>query len=66
LTEKEDEVRRCFALLKELFEKEKSKRYTTTEMKYLSMGMSSDFQNAILEGATIIRLGSIIFGERNN
>ena len=66
LTENEDEVRRCFALLKELFEIEKDKRYITSEMKYLSMGMSSDYQIAIQEGAHIIRLGSIIFGERNN
>ena len=64
LTEREDEIRRCFSLLRELFEKEKSKDYASTEMKYLSMGMSSDFQIAIQEGANIIRLGSIIFGER--
>ena len=34
-------------------------------LKELSMGMSSDFQDAILNGATFLRLGSIILGERN-
>jgi uncharacterized pyridoxal phosphate-containing UPF0001 family protein len=31
----------------------------------LSMGMSHDFSAAILEGATIVRIGTAIFGERN-
>jgi PLP dependent protein len=30
----------------------------------LSMGMSSDFESAILEGATIVRIGTALFGER--
>lgn len=37
----------------------------TSEFKELSMGMSADFDVAIEEGATIIRLGSILFGERS-
>ena len=57
-------TRRCFKSLKESFETEKCKRYTTTRMKYLSMGMSNDYKIAIEEGANILRLGSIIFGER--
>ena len=35
-----------------------------TEFKELSMGMSNDFDVAIEEGSTIIRIGSILFGER--
>lgn len=35
------------------------------EMKYLSMGMSNDFEVAIEEGANMVRLGSILFGERS-
>ncbi|MFM6979636.1 MAG: YggS family pyridoxal phosphate enzyme, partial [Methylophilaceae bacterium] len=31
----------------------------------LSMGMSNDYTEAILEGATMVRIGSAIFGERN-
>ena len=34
------------------------------EFKYLSMGMSDDFEDAIAAGATLIRLGSAIFGQR--
>ena len=34
------------------------------EMKELSMGMSSDFEVAIEEGATLVRIGTAIFGER--
>ena len=35
------------------------------EMTALSMGMSGDFELAIAEGATLIRVGSAIFGHRN-
>ena len=35
-------------------------------LKYLSMGMSSDFEEAILNGSTHLRLGTAIFGSRNN
>ena len=35
-------------------------------MRYLSMGMSQDFEEAILEGSNMIRIGSAIFGERPN
>jgi uncharacterized pyridoxal phosphate-containing UPF0001 family protein len=34
-------------------------------MKELSMGMSSDYQLAVAEGSTLVRIGSTIFGERN-
>ena len=33
-------------------------------LKELSMGMSSDFEQAIINGSTYLRLGTIIFGER--
>ena len=35
------------------------------EMKELSMGMSGDYQIAIEEGSTIVRVGTSIFGKRN-
>ena len=35
------------------------------EFKEISMGMSGDFKIAIGEGSTMIRIGSLIFGERN-
>ena len=58
-------VRKSFIYLRELFEKEKGKNYSSAQMVYLSMGMSSDFKIAIEEGAHILRLGSVLFGERN-
>ena len=35
------------------------------KMEYLSMGMSGDFENAIREGATLVRIGTAIYGERD-
>ncbi len=49
-------IRNCFRRLRQLAE-----RYN---LKHLSMGMSDDFEIAIEEGATIIRIGRAIFGER--
>ena len=44
----------------------KQKDYVNLTMKELSMGMSGDYMQAIEAGATMIRLGRIIFGERNS
>lgn len=60
-TEDESQVRKEFKFLKSIFDKLKS-RYTDLEV--LSMGMSGDFQMAIEEGSTMVRVGSSIFGER--
>ena len=65
LTDNQTEIRRCFQLLHSLFEELKSEELPHVEMKYLSMGMSGDYQLAIAEGANIVRLGSAIFGARN-
>ena len=35
------------------------------KMEYLSMGMSGDFENAIREGATLVRICTAIYGERD-
>ena len=40
------------------------KKSINNNCKYLSMGMSNDFETAITEGATHIRLGTALFGER--
>ena len=37
--------------------------YTNVELKYLSMGMSDDFEVAIEEGANIVRIGTALFKE---
>ena len=41
------------------------KKYNNISMKYLSMGMSGDFEEAIEEGSNMVRIGRAIFGERN-
>jgi hypothetical protein len=43
---------------------EKANREFSLNMRELSMGMSSDFEVAIEEGATMVRVGTAIFGER--
>jgi PLP dependent protein len=60
----ENKVRPCFAKLKKLFERIKKQNIPDVEMKYLSMGMTSDFEWAILEGSNMVRIGAGIFGPR--
>ncbi len=45
--------------------KDKNKDNSNVKMKYISMGMSSDYEIAIEEGANIVRVGSALFGARN-
>lgn len=61
----EEKVRACFRKLKELSILVANQKFKNVEMKELSMGMSNDLEIAIAEGATIIRVGTAIFGERN-
>jgi hypothetical protein len=61
-TEDEKIIRECFAELRNLKDKLNSEGF---ELSDLSMGMTNDFEIAIEEGATILRIGSAIFGERN-
>jgi pyridoxal phosphate enzyme (YggS family) len=61
-TDKPEEVRHIFADLRRLLEE--VNRQFSLDMKELSMGMSSDFEVAIEEGATMVRIGTAIFGER--
>lgn len=63
-SDQEELVRPCFKKLKNLFDELKSEAMPGTEMKELSMGMSADFEWAIEEGATIVRIGSKVFGQR--
>lgn len=65
LTENTDQIRREFRELKKLFDTLKTSPLPNrAEMKELSMGMSGDYNIAIEEGSTMIRVGSAIFGER--
>lgn len=59
-----DRVRECFRLLRSIQQEVSEMHLPNVEMKELSMGMSGDLEIAIEEGATIIRVGTAIFGER--
>lgn len=61
----ENLIRNTFRGLKELAIEIDKKNISGVSMKELSMGMSNDFEIAIQEGATIVRVGTSIFGERN-
>lgn len=60
----EEKVRKCFQLLKAIQEQIIALGLPNVEPKELSMGMSGDLEIAIAEGATIVRIGTAIFGER--
>jgi pyridoxal phosphate enzyme (YggS family) len=66
LTENKDVVRRCFVNLRKIFFRIRDEGIDKVNMKELSMGMSSDFEIAVEEGATLVRIGTAIFGERKN
>lgn len=57
-------ARPCFAALRELRDHMRGLAIPGIEMSELSMGMTGDFEAAIEEGATLVRIGSAIFGER--
>jgi PLP dependent protein len=57
-------VRLYFRKAKELFDKFHSEFSVINNQTYLSMGMTNDFEVAIEEGATIIRVGTALFGKR--
>jgi uncharacterized pyridoxal phosphate-containing UPF0001 family protein len=54
-----------FKNMKKLFDQTAEKEYKNCSMDELSMGMSGDFEAAIRCGATMVRIGSAIFGPRN-
>lgn len=57
-------IRQCFHKTRLCFEKLKELQPQNRNIKYISMGMSNDFEIAIEEGANLVRLGSAVFGER--
>jgi len=61
-TNDENEIRNCFSGLRNLKEKLKNEGF---DLKNLSMGMTNDFEIAIEEGATMLRIGTAIFGLRD-
>jgi PLP dependent protein len=64
-TDNKEQIRSEFKLLRNLFEEFKNKYpLPNTEWQEISMGMSGDYQMAVEEGSTLIRVGSSIFGSR--
>ena len=59
-----EDARPYFKRTKDLFEEIKQKGIEDLEMRVLSMGMSNSYRIAIEEGATFVRIGTKIFGER--
>jgi pyridoxal phosphate enzyme (YggS family) len=59
-----EKTRPVFRKLRLLGEDLEEKGFPQFEMKYLSMGMTNDFEVAIEEGANLVRIGSAIFGQR--
>jgi hypothetical protein len=62
--ENPEDVRWVFKKMKEIFDKISSMNLKNTQMKYLSMGMTNDFEIAIEEGSNIVRIGTAVFGKR--
>lgn len=54
-----------FAQMRGLFERAQAAQGGNVSMEYLSMGMSADFADAILEGANLVRVGTALFGARS-
>lgn len=61
----EEQAKSCFQLLNNLYEEIRFLNLPKTQMEVLSMGMSDHLEAAILEGSTIVRVGTAIFGERD-
>lgn len=59
-----EKTRPVFKKLRELSEEIESKNFENVEMKHLSMGMTNDYEIALEEGATLVRVGTGIFGDR--
>lgn len=59
-----EESRPYFVTTRKVFEELKRLQIPNVEMKYLSMGMTNSYKVALQEGANMVRLGTLIFGER--
>jgi uncharacterized pyridoxal phosphate-containing UPF0001 family protein len=64
ISEAPDRARPYFRKLRDLSEKLNAKRIPNVDVRELSMGMSHDYAVAVEEGATIVRIGTALFGPR--
>jgi uncharacterized pyridoxal phosphate-containing UPF0001 family protein len=58
----EKTIRHTFVRTREIFEEMQWHKIGGASLKHLSMGMSNDFEPAIEEGATMVRIGTALFG----
>ena len=65
ICENEQKIRGYFSNMRNLFLDISDKKIDNIRMDILSMGMSGDYYEAILEGANLVRIGSSLFGARN-
>jgi hypothetical protein len=63
-TDDKDYLRKVFAQTRKLYERIADEKFEGFDLKYLSMGMSNDYCEAVKEGANMLRVGSAIFGDR--
>lgn len=66
LINNENQIQKEFQQLKHLFDQHKSHQIKNYTPQILSMGMSSDYTIALEEGSNMIRIGSLLFGTREN
>jgi pyridoxal phosphate enzyme (YggS family) len=59
-----EDSRPYFITTRKIFERIKALKIANVEMKYLSMGMTNSYPVALEEGANLVRIGTLIFGER--
>ncbi len=64
ICDSEKELNGYFSKMYQMFVDIRDKKIDNISMDILSMGMSSDYENAILNGADLVRVGSAIFGPR--
>lgn len=64
ICDKKTEISKYFYNLNKVFLDIRQKKLDNVDMKILSMGMSSDFEEAIKEGSTMVRIGTLLFGGR--
>ena len=64
ICDKKSDVSKYFSLMNNLFVDIKGKKIDNISMDFLSMGMSSDYYEAILEGSNMVRIGTSLFGQR--
>ena len=64
ITDNDTEKRKVFSRMHQLFIDIRGKNIDNISMDILSMGMSGDYVQAILEGATLVRVGTALFGKR--